>query len=452
MKITQYLAVSTIISLPLYVIRTNFGGIPTTFLEILLLVTVLSWALNLIRDKDKISPSAFLKDPYIWPAILLLIVGLVSVIISPDIRGALGLYKAYLVEPVLFYFVVVSLSQKTNSFRWLIDSVIFSGVWLSLLAIWQFFSGFNPFAPYEAEQGRVSAVYNSANSLALYLGPIFALNLGIVYEKLKEKRVFTKRGLFYLLSLILTLLAIYLTRSEGAMIGIAGVLGVFSGWFIYLRLGERVQVLLQRFLIGFLIVGVLAGGYFFLNISSFTPDEKFSYPRKIVDTPTIRLCLWEGTRDLLKDHYILGVGLGGFHDVYPAYRTCDNEPLMYPHNLFLNFWTELGLAGLFAFLWLVGIFMLKLKDLLIKSPRNGFSYRPETPFSEVGMETDLREKRRYRDGKAAEIHLGLFSSMIYILIHGLVDVPYFKNDLSAQFWLLLALSVIGARLMEKRKA
>jgi hypothetical protein len=29
--------------------------------------------------------------------------------------------------------------------------------------------------------------------------------------------------------------------------------------------------------------------------------------------------------------------------------------------------------------------------------------------------------------------------MIAIVIHGLVDVPYFKNDLAAMFWLMIAL-------------
>ena len=34
--------------------------------------------------------------------------------------------------------------------------------------------------------------------------------------------------------------------------------------------------------------------------------------------------------------------------------------------------------------------------------------------------------------------VGLLGALVYIFIHGLVDVPYFKNDLSAQFWILLA--------------
>jgi len=38
------------------------------------------------------------------------------------------------------------------------------------------------------------------------------------------------------------------------------------------------------------------------------------------------------------------------------------------------------------------------------------------------------------------IVIGLMCSMIVIIIHGLVDAPYFKNDLAMMFWLLVALA------------
>jgi uncharacterized ion transporter superfamily protein YfcC len=35
--------------------------------------------------------------------------------------------------------------------------------------------------------------------------------------------------------------------------------------------------------------------------------------------------------------------------------------------------------------------------------------------------------------------LGLILTMLAVIIHGIVDVPYFKNDLAILFWLWLAL-------------
>jgi hypothetical protein len=41
-------------------------------------------------------------------------------------------------------------------------------------------------------------------------------------------------------------------------------------------------------------------------------------------------------------------------------------------------------------------------------------------------------------GKERELSLALITALIAIIIHGLVDVPYFKNDLAVQFWALMA--------------
>ena len=39
------------------------------------------------------------------------------------------------------------------------------------------------------------------------------------------------------------------------------------------------------------------------------------------------------------------------------------------------------------------------------------------------------------------LKVGLASVLISLLFHGLVDVPYLKNDLSAGFWTILAISL-----------
>ena len=35
--------------------------------------------------------------------------------------------------------------------------------------------------------------------------------------------------------------------------------------------------------------------------------------------------------------------------------------------------------------------------------------------------------------------MGVMGAMIVIVVHGIVDVPYFKNDLALIFWALLAM-------------
>jgi O-antigen ligase len=85
---------------------------------------------------------------------------------------------------------------------------------------------------------------------------------------------------------------------------------------------------------------------------------------------------------------------------------------MYPHNIFLNFWVELGLLGMMLFTWIIGRYLYCAIKLF-------------------GAKKEKNEASRF-------IVLGLGAAMIAILVHGLVDVPYFKNDLAVFFWLLIA--------------
>ena len=107
-------------------------------------------------------------------------------------------------------------------------------------------------------------------------------------------------------------------------------------------------------------------------------------------------------------HPLTGTGLSGFkHDIQP-YRAFAGytENLIYPHNIFLNFWTETGLLGLAAVTWSMVVW--------VRLAAGG-----------------LR-----RGGPRLVYHLGIAAAGIVILVHGMLDVPFFKNDLA---WLTMAL-------------
>jgi hypothetical protein len=106
-KIAQFLLSLTIIFSPLYIWRSfvilpslNFY-LPYTFLEILILCSVSVTFLIAIRNKYKIGEFRTSLDPFIG---LFLISGLLALFTSYDLIGGLGIFKAYIVEPILFYY------------------------------------------------------------------------------------------------------------------------------------------------------------------------------------------------------------------------------------------------------------------------------------------------------------------------------------------------------------
>jgi len=119
---------------------------------------------------------------------------------------------------------------------------------------------------------------------------------------------------------------------------------------------------------------------------------------------------------VLEQRPILGAGLSGFQErVAPFYaRTQTSANFIDPHNIVLNFWVETGLLGLIAIAW---IFVTAFRVSWLGWHRGDHDWRP--------------------------YHLGVLLAMVAVVVHGMVDVPYFKNDLSLEFWTFIAITWAG---------
>jgi len=53
--------------------------------------------------------------------------------------------------------------------------------------------------------------------------------------------------------------------------------------------------------------------------------------------------------------------------------------------------------------------------------------------------------------QAKILSVTLIAVMLEIILHGLVDVPFFKNDLSVLFMIILAVAVINGYLIKSEK-
>jgi O-antigen ligase len=118
---------------------------------------------------------------------------------------------------------------------------------------------------------------------------------------------------------------------------------------------------------------------------------------------------------MMRHHEIFGIGLSNYDRAMGPYWL-DLTRVIYPHNILLNFWTVTGVLGVVAFFW-----------ILIAALWTTWR----------GWRAAAREW--------APVQLGVFLALLAVLAHGLVDVPYFKNDLSLEFWALLGLSYAGWR-------
>jgi len=411
MKLVQILTSLTLLSIPAYVVRCRFfefceklSPVPTTLLEILILATFTSWILwrvYLFKEKG-ISPFSSLQSlsrQNIIAVGVFLLAALISVFVSPNLVAASGIFKAYFVEAALFGFIVYDLASVKKSLDWLFPPLILSGVWVAFIAILQFLTG--QFIWGEARAGEISSIYNSSNSVGLYLGPLFFLTVGLIVDRSLIGKVINKKSVFYGVSALILILAIIFSGSKGALVGVGVGLIFLSTYLVYRKSNRVFQETLNKIFLVILTVFFISNILFLYKISDYRADLS---NQNYLNVLSSRFCLWETSKEIVADKPVFGIGLSSFEETSQSYQVCESGPAVYPHNIFLNFWLEIGFVGFASFLFIIYLMWVTLK----------------------------RSKN--------VIAIGIMAAIIYMFIHGIVDVPYFKNDLSTQFWVFLAIT------------
>ncbi len=396
-RATLGLAVLTCALAPAYVVRWHIWFYPTTLLEVMIGLTVVAFLVETWRSGEAL----VWRSPYTYPGLLLLLAGLVGVAVSPLHVEAAGLWRAYILEPLAFFFVLGAAVRSSRAAYLVLAGLGLGGLVAGLA---------NSFVVVEAMRHHVLnvavrppvVIYNTANAIALYLVPLIAV-AGAVVLHARDRRL----RLGALVFAALAVASVLLSFSRGGYAALAAV-------GIGLALSHRWR---WRLVPAVLVVGAA--------LTQVPPIEHRLIhelnPSDPANSFVMRLKLWQATLHMLAQHPVFGAGMSAFQDTIQPYvkgLLTDQQLVMYPHNIVLNFWTETGLLGLGAFVW-----------LLVQAFRT--SLRGWKIFSSSGTWRPL--------------YLGVLLAMVAVVVHGMVDVPYWKNDLSLEFWTLLAVTWVGFR-------
>ncbi|MFA5413694.1 MAG: O-antigen ligase family protein [Patescibacteria group bacterium] len=400
--------------LPAYLIRFSLGPMPMTALEAMILIIFSVWIIKLKIKKEKFNlPIKILeRKKWFWLIFAWLSFAIISLMISPDLRAAAGIFKAYFFEPILFLLIFLSIVKTKKDLEIIFYALGFSALYISAFAIYQKFTGvFIPNPIWQAaETRRVTSFYGFPNAIGLYLAPIVVLCAGLFFEKIlniKYKLLNAQKILemvYFLFVIIISVLAIVFARSEGAYVGI------LAGLFFLGLMTKKLRW------------PTVAAAIVFVTVIALVPQFRHYAVEQITfqnDSGKVRQIMWHETWQMLHDRLFSGAGLAGYQETFAPYHKAKYiEIYLYPHNLFLNFWSELGLGGLIVFLlMIIKFFKDNIKKFFTPNP---------------------------------VLFVTLSAAMITILVHGLVDVPYFKNDLSILFWLIVGLSLLEPKKMPKK--
>lgn len=394
--------------LPAYLIRFTVAGIPTTLLEVLIYCAVVA----LLISQPLFLTAQRLKAivvRYGVPIACILIGSGIGVALAPNLPEALGLLKAYILDPILFFGLIaaaLNLGDDQRKTDTLVAIIVALGISLALSGLF-IASAYTP-------DGRAIGIFAldataSPNFLALLLAPLASFAAALVL--FSGNRAVQLWGV---LGYIVMVVGMAATGSRGGMLAIGLVTAVSLALFLLRRVKKSLRPILQGVAVAVLLAAVILAGWLA------RPNFGSGANQRTTSSNNVRYEIWRTTIvDILPQTALFGVGLGNYQD-YFTHITQDrvNFPeyispwARTPHNFFLTIWTNLGIIGLIGFIWLIVLFYANLRQ----------------------------GKHQYQ-----ALIYGLGMAMLAMLLHGMVDAIYWKNDLAVLFWALVGLSHVLQR-------
>lgn len=400
---TGWLLALTLLLAPLYAWRFTVSGAPV---NLLMLFQPLLWLGVAVaaRKKDRLASLrqgvAEIPKTVLLGSGALLIGATFGFILKNPTQDGAGVLLVLFMQPTVSYLAARwvigndrGVEQKLLLAAEVLLATLGAAALIQYLTLWHL-----PVAFWgnSVEPKRAVGLFSHPNFLALFVTPLLAFLLPTVGAALSNLKV--RKNLVLVLAWLLGVAALACSMSRAGWLGLAAAVGV------YLVLGRG--ALLKRYLLILAAVAVL--------VVAAAPNLRYRVilPFYGEKSAVSRLSLWRAGWAGVAASPIFGLGPGGFSARFDRLNTDPNiDRHNFPHNTFLNFWVESGPLGLFGFLTLAafGLWAGLLKN----------------------------RSRLYRFGFALVV--------VTYLTQGLIDNPYFKNDLALLFWLLLAWSELPDR-------
>jgi O-antigen ligase len=393
-------------SIPFFVKPKPVLGYLFSPLEIFLLVTLAAFVLRVLVQKlastvprHPVANPRFKLRSADYAVLAFVIVATLSLFFAERLDVASNEWRVLVVESVILYLLLRGMWLQEGEMWTILDAYILGGVVVAVIGLWQYSTGQNLITS-EGGLMRLRSVYGSPNNVALFLGRMVPILVAFMLMGSGRRR------LAYSLALLPIGLAMIFSFSKGALF-----LGLPTSLLIIMILWRKSRSgRLWPWLLGFGLAGVVG-----LVIALQIPQLAGRLNPQGA-TGFFRMNLWRSSLNMFLDHPIFGVGLDNFLYEYRGRYIMDaawQEPnLNHPHNIFLDFATRLGLAGLLAGAWM---FWSYLRVTIMLPGRVNSLWRP--------------------------IAAGLIGALVYSFAHGLVDHSFFLVDLAFTFFLMFGLAI-----------
>ena len=399
-----------------------FGPAKEFTFEALVIIGLMFWVLKII-DREEIR---FTSSPLNLPILSFIAICVFSLIWSNSFFVSLKELPLFLAGPLL-YFIIVNNIRGEKQIDRIIGTIVLIGAALGIYGIFQY-NGID-FSFWKGNVGGLKVFGLSGNEgyFAGYLTLPLSLTISLFFASKNRNR-----KILFLIGILAmgTTVILTFTRSSYPVLSVSLIFMFFL--FLLVRGKEFIKENKKTFIF-LLIVIILAVSIFIIPTPLSKTGTVISRIKVGVSITQLinvfssgrRTAIWKFTGMMIKDHPLLGSGIGTFkyNDLrYQAkfFEQGDNRSIYryglaeQAHNEYLQLWAELGTIGLAIFLWLIIAY---------------FNY-------------GIRYLKREKDEQKQGLMIGLMGAVVAFLIDSFIWFPLHLSANVSLLWLFIGLTMV----------
>jgi O-antigen ligase len=392
---------------------------------LLVVISLMFWSFKIV-SKERLS---FNHSPLNLPILSFISICILSLFWSDSVMVSVKEFPLLLAGPFLFFVVINNINDERQTKR-ILNTVVITGSLFGIYGILQYQGIDLSFWKGNVGRQAVFGLFGNVNYFAEYLVAILPLAVSLFIVTSFTSNKFKKLLLF--IGILAMGGSLLLTFTRGSYLGF-GVSLIFM-FLLFLTCKGKAFIKENKKIFIFILLIIIVTGLLFTIPNPLSKEG--TYISKIKARTSItalteeggsfkrRMATWNIALMMIKDHPLLGSGIGTFKYNSLRYQAeffsqGDNRSL-YPygiaheaHNEYLHFWSELGIIGLGIFLWMVIAY---------------FYY---------GLKLLKKIKNNYTQGML----IGMMGTVIAVLVDGIFGFPLHLPATIILFWLSLGLTI-----------
>ncbi|MBA7521770.1 hypothetical protein ES705_13881 [subsurface metagenome] len=417
------IALAILIPLAFYPYLTRiFNPAKELVFEFLVIIGLMFWALRMV-SQEKIK---FIRSPLDFSVIAFMAICIFSFFWSDSPFITLKELPLFLTGPLL-YFIITNNINNNKQINHILGVMLIVGGLFGIYGILQYQGIDFSFWIRNLGRNKVFGLFGNVNYFAEYLIVLLPLAISLFFVCINK---------VYKILLLGGILAIggsiILTFTRGSYLAI-GISSIFM-FFLYLSSQGKSFIKEHKKIFVFILAFIILVTFLFALPNPLNePGTAISKIKERISITQLtkdyslrrRFATWKFTTMMIKDHPILGSGLGTFKynslNYQAKFFDQRENRSFYPygiadkaHNEYLQLWAELGIIGLGVFLWLIITY---------------FNY---------GIKLLKRIENKYKQG----IIIGLMGGVIAVLIDAIFGFPLHLPATLLLFWLTIGLTIV----------